>query len=302
MPESRFKLNPEDYTDPACPFCTEQYEKEPPVRRIPEDRILARLDGFLDRGDTASAERLLAYWLDEALAGRDLKGEFLIRNERVGLFRNLGRRDDALEEAEKTLALADRMGIGSSAGAAAAYVNAATAMKAFGLAADGLPLFEKARAILESARQAGEPLAIEQKRADKFRLGSLYNNYALALSDCGRFSEAAELFRLALAVMETLDGSEPERAVTWLNLADLLAAEKRHKNGSDLPEFTEDEERTVSEYLETARDLLDGVPDADRGGNYAFVCEKCAPVFDWYGWFLCAKDLRRRAEEIRKGE
>ena len=123
----------------------------------------------------------------------------------------------------------------------------------------------------------------------------LHHRNFVQVIDIGRSPDG-----IPFAVMENLDGSEPERAVTWLNLADLLAAEKRRKNGSELPEFTEDEEWTVSEYLETARDLLDGVPDADRGGNYAFVCEKCAPVFDWYGWFLYAKDLRRRAEEIRK--
>ena len=277
-------LEPEDYIDPACPFCTEQYEKEPPVRRIPEDRVLAKLDALLSRRDYSGAERLLGSWLAEAVEGRDLRGEFLLRNERLGLFRKLGRREETLGEADAVLALVEKLGIGDTVGAATAYVNAGTAKKAFGLASDALPLFESARRIFESV-----------PRPDPFRLGSFYNNYALALSDCGRYGEARRLFSLALDVMGTLEGSEPERAVTWLNLADLAAAEAGMTGEAERTD--EAAEREIEDCLGRAEELLD-TPGLARDGNYAFVCEKCAPVFDWYGWFLYAKELRRRSEEI----
>ena len=35
-----------------------------------------------------------------------------------------------------------------------------------------------------------------------------------------------------------------------------------------------------------------------RDGYYAFVCEKCAPTFDYYGYFLIADDLNERAKAI----
>ena len=35
-----------------------------------------------------------------------------------------------------------------------------------------------------------------------------------------------------------------------------------------------------------------------RDGYYAFVCEKCAPVFGYYGYFLTEQELNRRAREI----
>ena len=35
-----------------------------------------------------------------------------------------------------------------------------------------------------------------------------------------------------------------------------------------------------------------------RDGYYAFVCEKCAPVFAYYGYFLTEQELHRRAGEI----
>ena len=35
-----------------------------------------------------------------------------------------------------------------------------------------------------------------------------------------------------------------------------------------------------------------------RIGYYAFVCEKCAPTFDHYGYFLAAEELKETAERI----
>ena len=54
---------------------------------------------------------------------------------------------------------------------------------------------------------------------------------------------------------------------------------------------------TLNRCLEKAQVLLD-LPALARDGNYAFVCGKCASVFGYYGWFLYAEELRRRADEI----
>ena len=81
-----------------------------------------------------------------------------------------------------------------------------------------------------------------------------------------------------------------EQAITYLNMADVLEAEK----GS------EEAEAGIGEYLDKAYDLLD-TPGVPHGGYYAFVCEKCAPVFDHYGYFLAAQELRTRAEKIYAG-
>ena len=35
-----------------------------------------------------------------------------------------------------------------------------------------------------------------------------------------------------------------------------------------------------------------------RNGYYAFVCEKCAPVFGYYGFLQTEQELNRRAREI----
>jgi hypothetical protein len=53
----------------------------------------------------------------------------------------------------------------------------------------------------------------------------------------------------------------------------------------------------VEEYLDRAEVLLN-TESLPRNGYYAFVCEKCAPVFGHYGYFATEAELKRRAEEI----
>ncbi len=105
-----------------------------------------------------------------------------------------------------------------------------------------------------------------------------------------RFKDARQRFEKALAVMALKPGREAEMAVTYCNLADLAAAELGPEAG----------EPEINRCLEKAMELLDTV-GLDRDGNYAYVCEKCAPCFGYYGFFLYKKELEKRAEAIYEG-
>ena len=56
----------------------------------------------------------------------------------------------------------------------------------------------------------------------------------------------------------------------------------------------------TDEYMDRAAELLD-TESLPRNGYYAFVCEKCAPVFGHYGYFAEEAELRKRVEAIREG-
>ena len=269
-------LDPLDYTDPACPFCVSAWQKDPPVHAIPAARVLEKLDEHLARNDFPAAERHLLYWLTEAREGRDLRGEFLLTNELMGLWRKLGRSSDALAMSEAAMDLAEKLDILGEVSGATAMINRATVLKAFGQSADAVPLFERARAILEAV-----------PNPDPFRLGSLYNNMALALVDVGRYADARELYGKALGVMARAEHGEGEMAVTWLNLANLVEAERGLEAG----------EAQIAECVERAAELLfgSGLPE---DGNYAFVCEKCAPTFGYYGFWRFRKDAEEAAKRI----
>ena len=103
-------LFPEDYTDPQCPFCTDAYKKEPPVKSVPIGRILDKADEYFSRNDYSGAERHYLYWLDEARQGNDERGEFALRNELMGLYRKTGKREKALETLQRLSRLLKKRG------------------------------------------------------------------------------------------------------------------------------------------------------------------------------------------------
>jgi tetratricopeptide (TPR) repeat protein len=239
------------------------------------DRVLEKLDEYLHRNDYASAERHLTYWLSEARAECDGRAEVLIQNERMGIYRKTGRRDEALLAVREVLAKIDEMGISHQVGAATSYLNAATVDCAFGLAEEGILLFERAKKIYEAELDAFDR-----------RLGGLYNNMGLTLVELRRFSEASEAYAQAIAVMEQNEGGEAEVAITYLNLA--TAAEKEHG--------LLDADEQIGAYLDLAEESLERV--VLRDGNYAFACEKCATVFTYYGRFAYGAEIAERARRI----
>ena len=245
---------------------------------ISTERILSKLDEYLHRNDYASAERHLLYWLSEADRGKDARTELLVRNELMGIYRKNGREKEAIGAADAAVEKIRALDISHQVGAATTFLNAATVYKAFGRAERAIGLFEEARRVYESELPSGDE-----------RLGGLYNNMALALVDLGRFSEADELYKRAVSVMEGIDGGDLEVAITYLNMASAAEAELGLENADGI----------ISEYVEKAEALLES--HENRDGYYAFVCEKCAGVFGYYGYFVYEKELSERARRIYEG-
>ena len=269
-------LEPEDYLEPACALCGTPHGVTPELKPVPQQRIVEKMDEYMGRRDYAGAERHLLYWLEEARLGQDERGELMLHNELVGHYRKVGQRDKALAHGREALALAERLGMAGTISSGTTYVNVATAMDAFGEDEQAIELFEKARAVYETSAQTRPEL-----------LGGLYNNMALTCVKLGRFDKAHELYGLALAQMAKVEGGELEQAITYLNMADAAVAERG----------MEAAEAEVYDLLDKAAELFDATA-APRDGYYAFVCEKCAPTFAHYGYFLVAQDLEARASEL----
>ncbi|MGX8692280.1 MAG: tetratricopeptide repeat protein [Clostridia bacterium] len=272
-------LRPEDYAEPACLLCGEPYGAEPAVRAVPQQRIVEKLDEYMSRRDYAGAERHLLYWMEEAKLGRDLRGQLLLANELIGHYRKTGERDKAMQRVDEALDLLGRLDFEGSVSAGTTCVNAATACSAFGDNERALSLFGKAREAYESGGNVRPEL-----------LGGLYNNMALANQALGRFDEAFALYDKAMAQMGKLPGGTLEQAITCLNMADAVAAQVGLEAG----------ETRIFALLDRAWELLQDEA-APRNGYYAFVCEKCAPSFSYYGYFLAAEELQKEAARIYEG-
>ena len=299
------ELRPEDYIEPRCVLCEEPYGVTKDVKPVPQQRIIEKMDEYMAHRDYAGAERHLLYWLEEAKLGEDLRGQLMLRNELTGHYRKTGDREKSLANAEEALRLLSVLEFEGTISSGTTYVNAATACNAFGENERSLALFEKARAVYEA-----------NPRTDRALLGGLYNNMALTNAALGRYEEAMPLFEKALEAMGEVPNGGLEQAITYLNMADLL----------DARYGMEQREKEICEYLDRAADLLDETQPAGRQaagrqaagqqaeesredpakaenagpdpGYYAFVCEKCAPAFSYYGYFLTAEELERRAKEI----
>ncbi len=265
-----------DYEEPNCPLCggKEFYDPEPgaPLGRIPVGRIIEKIDALFDKKDDESVGRLLVYWRDEAVALRDRQGELAMESELVGFYRKQNDRENGLRSVSRALALVDALDQMDLSSGATILINCATAYKAFGMAEAVLPLYHRAQEVYHRILAPGDP-----------RLGGLYNNMALALVDLGRYEEAEAAYRTALTVMEQLPNGQAEAAITYINLAHLYETLGR----SD----------AIAICMSKALTLLrsDSLP---HDGSYAFVLEKCAPSFGYFGDTATYESMMKEAKSI----
>ena len=245
-----------------------------PIGKIPVRQILEKLDTLFARNDMAQAGRLLDYWRQDALSLRDKQGELTIVSEQMGYFRKTLEKDKALESVSRGLTLIEELDIWDSVSAATIFLNAATTLKAFGKAEDALPLYENTLSIYKA----------NLPRED-LRFGGFYNNYALALTDLGRFQEAEEAYLAALDVVLPQEKGRLDGASTYVNMAYLYESWK----GEACPE--------ILECLQKALEILND-PAIEQNGYFAFVLSKCAPAFSHFGMEDVGNKLSSLSEVI----
>ena len=269
-------LSPEDYLEPECPLCMEPADQDHDVVPVPQQRIKDKLDLYMNKKDYEGAERHLLYWLGEAARGHDLRGRLLICNELIGFYRKTGKKEEAFGFCTEALELLKKMNFEESISAGTTYVNAATAYGAFGEHRDALALFQRAKDLYERLPYTQPHL-----------LGGLYNNMALTCQALGRYEEAFRFYHQALEKMSLVSGGVLEQAVTYLNMADAVAQQSGLEEG----------EEEIGRLLNRAYDLLQD-ETVTHDGYYAFICERCAPCFSYYGFFAVAEELLQEAKLI----
>ncbi|MBP5749252.1 MAG: tetratricopeptide repeat protein [Firmicutes bacterium] len=275
----------DDYEEPRCLLSMEKPGDEEHIHTIDMRRVMEKLDEYTARKDYAAAERHLEFWLGEARLGRDKRGELAVREEQIGFYRKRGESAKCFACVDAALELMKTLGYEDSISGATCYVNCGTAAQAFGRPELALEYFERAKIIYDKNLPENDA-----------RLGGLYNNMALSCVARKRFGEAHACYTRALEIMEQVKGGEPERAITLLNMANAVEAEHG----------LEKAERKIEQLLDEAESLLTAgdplthpeLAEVIHPGYYAFVCESCAPTFDYYGYFLAAKRFADRAKEI----
>lgn len=263
-------IDKEDYMEPVCVLCD---NKEP--KRIPVARIFEKFDGYLFKKEYAEAKKLLAYWVDEAKMSGDVMGELAVLNECVGLYRNLGEKENAFRFGDECLKLIEANGLKDSLTVATTYLNLGTMNKAFGKTQEAIDCYDKAETVYENTLKEND-----------VRFAGLYNNKAVALLGVKEYDRAETLFYKAIDVLKKANGSLLEIGVTYTNLADL----QEQKNGKK-------DNAKITEYMQKAKDCFND-ESLKRDGEYAFYAEKCIDTFRYYGMTDFAEELERRARSF----
>ncbi len=265
-----------DYLEPNCPFCDGKDfyypQNDAPLGKIPVDRILDKVDSLFNKNDYTEAGRLLEYWKNEAQELKDKRGELTVENELIGYYRKRNNPELGLKSVENAMRLINELEQGNMASGATVFINCATAYKAFGMADKAIPLYIKAEEIYKN----------ELNPFDS-RFGGLYNNMALALCDLGEFEKAEEKYLEAVSVMKKAENGELECAITYINMAHMC----EDSGESD----------KIHGYMEKAYILLKS-ETLPRDGYYAFVLEKCAPSFGYFGNEERCEEMLKEAREI----
>ncbi len=265
-----------DYLEPTCPLCGGKefyyFDKDAPIGRIPLGRIIDKVDALFNKNDYVEAGKLLEYWKGEAVALKDKNGELSIQNELIGFYRKQYEIEKGVDAIKRALVLVEELKQGEMASGATVFINCATAYKEFGIDEEALPLYERAEEIYKRVLDGSDA-----------RFGGLYNNMAWTLQGLGQFEKAEKAYKLALEVMSKVENGEAEMAITYVNLAHMY-------------ENLENAEK-IRECMLNAYTLLKNTK-LSHDGYYAFVLEKCAPSFGYFGFIEESQQMKEEAKRI----
>ena len=266
--------------EPVCCFDAREYTGVPDTRPCPRaldvPQVIKELDALYENGRDSQAERFLEAQREKASLAGDWRGELSMLSELMGQYRRSKNEEKGLMAVEDGLRLIREHNMGQTLSGATVMLNAATTMKCFGQTEASIPVFSH---VCRVYAQNLDPM--------DYRFAGLYNNMALSCADAGRYEEAERYYQLAMKIMSKLPAGENEIAVTLCNLAELYDRQDH-------------EDMRIGQCMERAWEVLN-TPGLPRDGYHAFNIAKCAPSFDYFGYFLWAKELKERAEKIYAG-
>ncbi len=252
------------FNEAACCFDASMYtgtpDAVPCAQSLDTKSIIAGLDKLLFSGDDAAAGEYLDRWCQRAQEVGDWRAELTLQSELMGFHRRTSDKNAAMAAVERGLELIREHRLGSTVSGATIFVNAATTLKAYGMAEQSIPMFVQTCRVYS---QTLDPL--------DYRFGGLYNNMALSYADIGEYDTAEGYYKKALGVIVHCDTPQNELAVTYCNLAELYERMGR--------------EADIAKALNLALDNLRS-PALPHDGYYDFTVSKCLPTFEHFGYKL----------------
>ena len=156
-------------------------------------------------------EAYLKSGLEEAGKCLDGPAMLTILNELMGYYRVMSKPEECEWCIEKAVRIAEKLGIQGTTDYATMLLNIGTAQRVMGQMDKAESNYEEAYAIFK-----------EKLHEPDYRMATLYNNRSILYANTGRLKEAKEDLQMAMGLIQRLEQSDVEIAITHANIGNLL--------------------------------------------------------------------------------
>ncbi len=255
---------------PRCRSCSKEAGDTINVARFRD-----HMSECFRKSDIKSAGQSIEWWEAEARRMGDDRGLLTVRSEELGFYRKTGEQEKAMKAVGESLELLSGLGLEDRVSGATVLVNAATTLKAFGRAEEGLPLFDRA-----------ERVYLRNGMSGAYEYAALLNNKATALCDLRRYDEAETCYARAAEILKAEGKHDADVALSLLGLCHLWY-DRDDAAAADRIEKTLDE---VWEWAVSPRN--------ERNADYAYALTRCLPSLRYFKRGAEADVLQEMSGEI----
>ena len=278
-----------------------------------------QIDQYFAIKDFKSAESYMLQALSQTKEEQDHSALVTVCNELGGFYRAFSRYAEGIPLYEQALASLDTLGMNNTEAHGTTLLNFATTLSIVGHYDAALNAYTKAASIFEGPSYTKD-----------YRLATLYNNMSSLYQNMDQLASAEAYLYLAMEILENLEDSDIEIAITFSNLAGVYLAmedEDRLDNARSAAEqsiarftkvsgdndvhfaaavsalgevcfrefdFTGAEEQFRKAMALTTRDY------GDQTLGYAVLCDNLAAVLHAQGQLSEAAELTSRAQTIKE--
>ena len=238
------------------------------------NQVIAGLDKLFAEKKIKAAEPYLKEHLQQAKDEKDYGAALTILNEQIGYYRSVSRSTDSIKAFEEAKEYVKTMKLEGTEHEATTLLNGATALRAAEKYEEAMKEYIRVEEIYQNTIPEGD-----------YRFAGLYNNMSLLYSALEQYRESEDKLKQALKVLEGLEHSEIEQAITYTNLA---------LNYSRLGEKEE-----MNATLEAALKLFEEYAD-NKDAHYAAALSGLASAYYEMGDMIkAAKTYQMVCEDIR---
>lgn len=172
------------------------------------NQLLHQLDNYYRTSETEKAEVLLNHALSECERTHDHSSLLTVYNELMGLYRETGRCEQAIELTERALKLVSKLSLNGTTAHGTTLLNGATACRVSGQLERALAFYLQA-----------ETIFLKNNQGKSYLMASLYNNVSQLYQDRQEYKLALEYQQKALSLIQSFSDSASEIATTLVNMS-----------------------------------------------------------------------------------